>query len=79
MTGPPCPWCQTTEWSVERDDITDSVITSYDPNNGPIYYARCDCCGAQGPVVGWAADAVPALSVRTRQEYIDFCKKGDGE
>jgi hypothetical protein len=74
MIGPACPWCRGREWSVEKEDIVDTVITGYDVNNGPVYYARCECCSAQGPVVGWAADAIPVLSVQSHEEYLSFSK-----
>lgn len=80
MQGPPCPWCKCTEWSVEREDIVpDFRVLGYDPNNGPVYFARCDGCAAQGPIVGWAADAIPVLQVQTREEYLNFSKESDAE
>jgi hypothetical protein len=78
MQGPPCPWCQCTDWSVEHEDIVPGkVYTSYDPDNGPIYFARCDRCSAQGPIVGWAADAIRVLSVKTKDEFLNFSKESD--
>jgi hypothetical protein len=67
---------------VTREDIVEQYKpTNYDPDNGPVYQAVCDTCGARGPVVGFAADAIPVLGVRTRQDYIDFshqaCEKSN--
>ena len=53
-----CPYCHSQKVYVMKHDIVDHVVTGYDPNNGPVYFAECGCCCAHGPVVSWAADAV---------------------
>ena len=60
-----CPFCGGADLLVESDD-TVAVYrpTGYDPDNGPTYQAVCQQCGAHGPVVGFAADAVPACGRR---------------
>jgi hypothetical protein len=55
----PCPWCNSTDIAVESEQIADRVVTGVDEDNGPVYWAECQHCGARGPLVGWAADAIP--------------------
>lgn len=54
-----CPWCKVADVAVESMQCCDRVVTGVDEDNGPVYWAECQRCGAQGPIVGWAADAIP--------------------
>jgi hypothetical protein len=45
-------------WGVLVHNCCERKITTYDENNGPIYWAECQQCGARGPITSWAADAV---------------------
>lgn len=54
-----CPWCRVADVAVESMQCADRVVTGVDEDNGPVYWAECQRCGAQGPIVGWAADAIP--------------------
>lgn len=53
-----CPWCRVADVAVESMQCADRVVTGVDEDNGPVYWAECQRCGAQGPIVGWAADAI---------------------
>lgn len=75
MNGPACQFCGCTEWSIEKEDCIEGYHpTNYDANNGPWYFARCDRCSAQGPAVGFAADALPILAVRGEKQYFEFVR-----
>lgn len=54
-----CPWCKVADVAVESMQCADRIVTGVDEDNGPVYWAECQRCGAQGPIVGWAADAIP--------------------
>lgn len=50
---------------IEHDVTVDGPQpTGLDVDNGPVYYAVCNYCGARGPLRSWAADALPAWNKR---------------
>lgn len=55
-----CMFCgDTREPEIDHMDCCDRKVTGYDVNNGPVYWATCQRCRAQGPITSWAADAAP--------------------
>lgn len=54
-----CPWCRIANVAVESMQCADLAVTGVDEDNGPVYWAECQRCGARGPLVDWAADAIP--------------------
>lgn len=67
-----CPFCgDERRPEVESKQIVDAIITGVDPHNGPVYWAECQRCGARGPLVGFAADAVDAWNNTSLQNYAD--------
>src|SRR5687768_15457702 len=59
-----CPWCNSTDIAVESEQIVDRIVTGVDEDNGPVYWAECQHCGARSPLVSWAADAIPKWNER---------------
>lgn len=65
-----CPWCRVADVAVESMQCSDRVVTGVDEDNGPVYWAECQRCGAQGPIVGWAADAIPKWNTRATESHL---------
>jgi hypothetical protein len=59
-----CPWCGVADVAVESEQCSDRTITGVDEDNGPVYWAECQRCGARSSLVGWAADAIPKWNER---------------
>jgi transcriptional regulator with XRE-family HTH domain len=52
-----CPYCDRLMTEIDHDDTDD-------PGNPHSYYAYCDHCGARGPLVAYAGDAMTIARCR---------------
>lgn len=43
----PCPWCGIADVAIESMQCADRIVTGVDEDNGPVYWAECQRCGAQ--------------------------------